>query len=211
MANSFFKKLKKGMGIEFPTNQAKKTEAPVMIPESKKKSKKETPVITEEPKIKKTKIKIEKEPTIKKGKNSKKTTPKIVRKEILKTESMKIEDLGGERDWMEAEGQLAIDVYQTEKELIIISTIAGIRSEEIDIAVEGDLVTIRGRREKPFVEEEDYFTQECYWGPFSREIILPAEVDPTRTRASMKSGILTIRIPKILKDHRTIISVKDSE
>lgn len=206
MPNSFFQKLKKGMGIELPTEQQEKLEE-IRLPEEEVEK---TPVVIEKPTNKKTKVKIEKEKKVKK-KSSKKKTPKIVTKEVLKTESIEIEDLGGERDWMEAEGQLAIDVYQTEKELVIISAIAGIKSEEIDITVEGDLVTIRGKREKPFMEEEDYFTQECYWGPFSREIILPTEVDPERTKASMKSGILTIRIPKIIKDQRTVIRIKDSE
>ena len=208
MANSFFQKLKKGMGIELPTKQEEELEE-IKLPEEELIIE-ETPIAEKKPTTKKKKEKIDKEIKFKKKAPKKKAT-KIVTKEILKTESIEIEDLGGQRDWMEAEGQLAIDVYQTEKELVIISAIAGIKSEEIDITVEGDLVNIRGKREKPFIEEEDYFTKECYWGPFSREIILPTEVDPERTKASMKSGILTIRIPKIIKDQKTVIRIKDSE
>ena len=67
----------------------------------------------------------------------------------------------------ESEGQLAIDVYQTEKELVIQSAIAGIKLKDLDISIEKDKLTIRGKREKPAEEEKvNYFYQECYWGPF---------------------------------------------
>jgi len=106
------------------------------------------------------------------------------------------------------EGQLAIDVYQTENDLVIQSAIAGVKPETLDIAMERDIITIRGSREKPFTEEGDYFAQECFWGPFSREVIMPTEVDPDRAEAIMKDGILTIRIPKILRDKKRRIVVR---
>jgi len=62
--------------------------------------------------------------------------------------------------------------------------------------LEKDVLTIKGCRRRPEEEKGDYFSQECFWGPFSREIILPAEVDPDKVSAKMKDGILTIRIPK---------------
>lgn len=111
--------------------------------------------------------------------------------------------------WFTPEGQLAIDVYQTERELIIQSAIAGIKPEDLDISIEGDKVTIKGKREKPTEKEErNYFYQECYWGPFSREIILPVEVDPSRAEASFEEGVLTIRIPKIEREKKRKIEVK---
>jgi len=73
--------------------------------------------------------------------------------------------------------------------------------------LEKDILTIKGIREKPFDEEGDYFSQECYWGPFSREIILPAEVDPNQATAKMKEGVLTIRIPKILREKKRKVIV----
>lgn len=115
-----------------------------------------------------------------------------------------------EKKWFESEGQLAIDVYQTEKELIIQSAIAGIKLGDLDISIEGDKVTIKGKREKPAeTEERNYFYQECYWGPFSREIILPVEVDPSRAKATFKEGILTIRMPKIEREKKRKIEVRD--
>ena len=110
----------------------------------------------------------------------------------------------------ESEGQLAIDIYQTEKELVIQSAIAGIKLKDLDISIEKDKLTIKGKREKPIeIEKINYFYQECYWGPFSREIILPVEVDPSRAEASFKEGILTIRIPKIEREKKKKIEVKE--
>lgn len=108
--------------------------------------------------------------------------------------SQKWRDLGG------PEGQLTIDVYQTDGEIVIQSAIAGIEPEDLDISVEKDVVAIRGKREKQVEEKgQNYFYQECYWGRFSREIILPAEVDSSKAKAVIKNGILTIRIPKAKK------------
>ena len=115
-----------------------------------------------------------------------------------------------EKKWLEPEGQLAVDVYETDGEVVIQSAIAGIKAEDLDISVENDIVAIRGKREKSFEKSaRNYFYQECYWGYFSREIILPAEVDPSRANAAMKDGVLTIRIPKIEREKKRKIIVKE--
>jgi HSP20 family protein len=112
--------------------------------------------------------------------------------------------------WLEVEGQLATDVYQTDEELVIQSAIAGVKGDELDITIEGDKVTIRGTRDRPEKEEKvNYFYQECYWGPFSREIILPVEIDPSRAEAIFKEGVLVIRMPKIERDKRRKLSIKE--
>jgi len=112
-------------------------------------------------------------------------------------------------DWLDSEGELTVDVYQTDKEIVIQSAIAGIEPEDLDISIEKDMVTITGKREKEFEEKErNYFYQECYWGRFSRKIILPAEVNSSKISASMKNGILCIRIPKIEGKRKTKVSVK---
>ncbi len=126
-----------------------------------------------------------------------------------KTEKKKIE-AGEEKKWFESEGQLTVDVYQTDKEIIIQSAIAGIEPENLDITIENDLVIIKGNREKKFIEEKkNYFYQECYWGRFSREIILPAEVDGSRAKATMEKGVLTIRMPKIEREKKRKITVRE--
>ncbi|MEK7500950.1 MAG: Hsp20/alpha crystallin family protein [Patescibacteria group bacterium] len=95
------------------------------------------------------------------------------------------------------EGQLTIDVYQTPDEMVIKSTIAGVRQEDLEITIAADMVTVQGVRKKDdSVSPEDYYYQELYWGPFSRSVILPHEVDTEGARAGLKDGILTIRLPK---------------
>lgn len=95
------------------------------------------------------------------------------------------------------EGQLTIDVYQTTDEMVIKSTIAGVRSEDLDITIANDMVTIQGNRRKDEnISPEDYYYQELYWGQFSRTVILPQEVDTESAKASLKDGVLTIRLPK---------------
>lgn len=106
------------------------------------------------------------------------------------------------------EGQLAIDVYETPSEIVIKSTIAGVKADDLDIGIEENTVNIRGaRHNEERVRGEDYFYQECYWGAFSRSIILPTEVDNENASAALQDGILTIRLPKIKKQKETKIKV----
>jgi len=96
-----------------------------------------------------------------------------------------------------SEGQLTIDVYQTESDIVIKSTIAGVKPEDLDVSINSDMVTIRGERKtEESVSEENYYYQECYWGSFSRSVILPVDVLADKAEASMKNGILTIKLPK---------------
>ena len=98
------------------------------------------------------------------------------------------------------EGSLTVDVFRDDGDIVIQSTIAGATKDDIDISILNDMVTIKGKRqpESP-VRTNDYYYQELYWGPFSRSIILPEEVDADGAKASMKNGILTIRLPTLEK------------
>ena len=97
----------------------------------------------------------------------------------------------------DVEGQLTIDVYQTENEIVIKSTIAGVKPEDLDVAINNDMVTIRGeRKNEEMVGTENYYYQECYWGSFSRSVVLPVDIISEKAEASLKNGILTIRLPK---------------
>jgi len=110
----------------------------------------------------------------------------------------------------EMEGQLAIDVYQTPDELIVESTIAGVKLDNIDIDVSSEKVTIRGERHRDSkTAGHDYFWQECFWGKFSRSIILPEEIDPDKAHFVLKRGVLTIFLPKVHKDRVRKITGKE--
>ncbi|MBU4332169.1 Hsp20/alpha crystallin family protein [Patescibacteria group bacterium] len=114
-------------------------------------------------------------------------------------------------EWMdeEYEGQLSVDVYQTANNIVIKSTIAGVKPEDIDISIQNDMITIRGQRQKEEkIKEDNYFYQECYWGGFSRSIILPVEVRTDKIDAALKDGVLTIIIPKARKSKSVIVKVK---
>ncbi len=119
-----------------------------------------------------------------------------------------------DQDWLEGEdyaGQLAVDVYQTKDDIIIKSTIAGVKPEDIDIAINNDMITLRGKREKDHeVTDDDYYYRECYWGGFSRSIILPCEVKVDKIKASMKNGILSVVLPKATTVSKvTVVKVKE--
>jgi HSP20 family protein len=133
-------------------------------------------------------------------KENKKKIPIGEEKEIKKEE---------EREkWPEPEGELAIDMYQTDEELVVQSAIAGVKQEDLNVYLEGDVLFIEGERKKPSEEGKDYFLQECYWGKFSRKIVLPVEINPEKVSASFKDGILTIRIQKISKERKRKILIK---
>ena len=200
---SFFEKLKKGMGIELPEEKIEEMKEPEEIKTEEKPTKKrrlikmknenkEQEVAQPEMKIEKVELKPE----------------EISGEKMEEKKLTEVPVLTDKEKWFPTEGELAIDVYQTETHLVIQSAIAGVKPEDLDISMERDILTIKGIRQKPFEENGDYFTQECYWGPFSREVILPVEVDPDRAEATMKDGILTIRIPKILREKRRQIKVR---
>ncbi|MBI2550794.1 Hsp20/alpha crystallin family protein [Candidatus Uhrbacteria bacterium] len=107
-----------------------------------------------------------------------------------------------------SEGQLAVDVMETTDAVIVRSAVAGVEADDLDIHVEPEKLTIRGRREECSQEEGTVsHVEECFWGAFSRTISLPSPVDPTRTDAELQNGILTVRLQK--QSEGADISVED--
>ena len=141
---------------------------------------------------------------------------KLMGTQTLEDEDMQSEELettkapeGSSEDWLsEYEGQLTIDMYQTKDNVIIKSTIAGVKPEDIDVTIANDMVTVRGERKRDFeASSEDYFYQECYWGSFSRSVVLPVDVDIDNVEADLKDGILTVILPKAAKARAKKIKV----
>ena len=94
--------------------------------------------------------------------------------------------------------QLTVDVYQNPSEIIIRALVAGVKPEDLDIAITRDMVTIKGHREDSHdFAGDDFFHKELYWGAFSRTIVLPAEVEVEEAEATNKNGLLTLKLPKI--------------
>jgi HSP20 family protein len=114
-----------------------------------------------------------------------------------------------QQDEDEAEGVLTIDVYQTENDIVIVSTIAGVTSNDLEVSITNDMVTIKGeRRNVADVRDDDYFYQECYWGSFSRSVILPIDVDAENAKAELKDGVLQVFLPKSEKVKSKRIPIK---
>lgn len=94
------------------------------------------------------------------------------------------------------EGQLAVDVLETDEELIILATMAGAVPAEVKIFLHDDLLTIKGKRIFPVNKAAHFHYKECYWGRFSRSIVLPVDVRIDLVRAEYRFGLLTIVLPK---------------
>ena len=107
------------------------------------------------------------------------------------------------------EGKLLADVYQNKDEIVVQTTIAGVTPENVEVNVTSESITIRGKRERTEkIEENDFLYQECFWGSFSRSIILSEEVDPEKSVVTMKNGVLTVRMPKLDRKKGKKLKVK---
>lgn len=112
-------------------------------------------------------------------------------KHLIVTEGEKTESAEAE------EGELTVDIYDKGDALVIQSTVAGVKPEDLDIAIANDTVTIRGRRERQEeIEEKSFYYKELFWGMFSRSIILPEEIEEDLAEATYRHGLLTLRLPK---------------
>jgi HSP20 family protein len=115
-------------------------------------------------------------------------------------------------DWLaeESEGQLSIDVYQDEHNVYVVAPIAGVKAGDVDISITDEVLTIKGNRSPGHnITHEKHFTQECYWGPFSRSYVLPIAVNSENSKATLKDGLLKIEVPKDEKVKTRFIKVND--
>ena len=97
-------------------------------------------------------------------------------------------------------GELVVDVFETNSDFVVLTAIAGVQIKDIDISVEKDMMVIKGHRPDPHNDpEKKYFYQECYWGPFSRKIVLPENINTEAASAQMDKGMLVIKIPKVIE------------
>jgi len=217
---SFMEKLKKGMGME---GESQAGSAKRITAKAKKVVRRKQPKVTITSVSTKTdrpkrlairEVSLEEEEKPEEKLEEEKLEEEKTEEEPLTSEVSIAPELEPEEDeqakWFESEGQLAIDVYQTTNDLVVQAAIAGISPDSLDIIMENDVITVKGMREKPFEEKGDYFSQECFWGSFSREVILPVDVDPNRAVAEMKEGVLTVRIPKILREKKRKIIVRNA-
>lgn len=109
-------------------------------------------------------------------------------------------------------GQLPVDVLENKNEIRVVAPLAGVDIEAVEIVINNDVLTIKGQRELDSEVTElrgvDYYAQECFWGEFSRSIILPLHADTSQIEATQKNHILYIRIPKKPSVQMRIVKIR---
>lgn len=132
---------------------------------------------------------------------------------MFKLFQKKHEENEEKKDWFNQEkiGEMIIDAYETDEEIVIFSAVGGITPKDIELSLEDQMLTIKGARKKP--EQNDgkkkkYFCQECFWGEFVKKLILPQEIDISKAKATVKNGIFHLRIPKKTESEEIKIEIK---
>ena len=105
-----------------------------------------------------------------------------------------------------------LDISDKEDEMMVRAEVPGRRAEDIDISVNGSLLTISGEKkaESEKQEGEEYYSEFSY-GSFRRDINLPSDVDPDKIDAVCKNGILTVKLPKSEKSRPSKVKVKSED
>ncbi|MFA6963209.1 MAG: Hsp20/alpha crystallin family protein [Patescibacteria group bacterium] len=117
-------------------------------------------------------------------------------------------------DWLaeETEGQLAVDVFHDDHNVYILAPIAGVKASDVDISITDEVITIKGTRQAGHdLPSDKHFTQECYWGPFSRSYVMPIAINSESAKATLKDGLLRIEISKDEKAKTKFIKINDGK
>lgn len=107
-------------------------------------------------------------------------------------------------------GRVAVDIYEQDDYYIIKAPIAGVRLSDIDIEVNDNVITIKGRRHRgDHIPQDQYYIQECFFGEFSRSVTLPCVIDPRRVKATLnKECILKVLVPK--EDRVKVVRISEA-
>lgn len=106
-------------------------------------------------------------------------------------------------------GQLAVDVYETEAELVVKARTAGVDRNDLDVSISDGILTISGTLSSgDEAGVKKWHIQECYWGEFNRTLALPVPIKEDAVRAELKDGVLTITFEKIEREKAIKISVQ---
>ena len=95
--------------------------------------------------------------------------------------------------------QPTIDVFETDEGVVVLVELAGIKQDEIEVLVQNNILILRGeRRDIKQGIKRTYSQMEVLWGPFERNITLPANVDTKQVKAFYEAGFLEIILPKLI-------------
>ncbi len=95
-------------------------------------------------------------------------------------------------------GALPLDVYETENNIVVKATVPGVKPEDIEVTITGDLLTIKGEsKSEEKTEKRNYLRQERRYGSFCRQVSLPVSVDSNGVQATFEHGVLSLELPKV--------------
>lgn len=119
------------------------------------------------------------------------------------------EPMGGLRTWNNGDHAPAVDLYQTDDEVVVKAVLPGIKPDDISISVTGDVLNLRGTvTEETERGDATYYLRERRQGEFSRSLPLPAPVVADQAKAEFENGILTLTLPKAEEVKPKTIAVK---
>jgi HSP20 family protein len=110
-------------------------------------------------------------------------------------------------DWKPEEvPQLTVDVYRSGDSIFVVSTVAGVNPKDLDISVEGNTLSVKGIRRRPYSDDDNVLLlEECFWGEFYRELTINENLDVDRIKATLNQGVLIVEVPILkLSSHRRI-------
>ncbi len=103
----------------------------------------------------------------------------------------------------------AIDMYQTDENVVVKATLPGMKADDVQINITGDVLSIKGEmKEKNETKQKNYHIREQHWGEFERSVMLPTAVVSDKAKAEFEDGILTITLPKAEEVKPKVINVK---
>ena len=103
----------------------------------------------------------------------------------------------------------AIDMYQTDDEVVVKAAMPGIKSDNVQINVSGDLLSIKGEiKQEEESKTKSWHIREQRWGMFERQLVLPTNVVADKAKAEFENGVLTITLPKAEEVRPKTITVK---
>jgi HSP20 family protein len=106
-------------------------------------------------------------------------------------------------------GQLAVDVYETDEQLVVKARTAGVNKEDLDVSISDGILTISGTLSSgDDTDATNWHIQECYWGEFSRTLALPVAVKEDEVSAMLKDGVLTISFQKVKQEQAKKITIQ---
>ncbi len=94
-------------------------------------------------------------------------------------------------------GEIPIDMWETDDAVMVKASIPGVKPDEVDITITGDMLTIKAeKKEEKEVKEKTYIHKENFYGMVTRSMTLPFEVDAGKAEATFDNGVLNLKMPK---------------